>query len=165
MITIYFGNVTYCKMRNQCVLGDVEWVIVIPDASSHWVPSHNQSNFFPPNWRQLERQLTSATMEQLLVSINGLRLTSGFMRSRAFSIPFILLWFVSSEFMINSTKSKDKTTAIFEKCTFIEKLLSTTKHLKCHKTCFFIHITSMNNIILYNTWCLQTILLHRPKYF
>lgn len=77
----------------------------------------NQPNFFPPLWRQLERRLTSATMEQLLVSINRLRLTCGFMRLRAFFIPFIQLRFLSRRvlgsminFRSSDHKTKDQTT-------------------------------------------------------
>lgn len=70
-------------------------------------PSHQQPNFFPPLWRQQQRRLTSGTMEQLLISINGLRVARGFMRLRAFFfIPFIWIeWnFPSHRFMTGTLK-------------------------------------------------------------
>lgn len=112
--------------------------------SSQCVSHHTTSpTFFPPIWRQLKRSLTSATIEQLLISINGLRLTCGFMRLRAFFIPFIRLRFlllrrlcvmIHLRSLESHKNQRSNNTSIFGKCTFIEKCLSMTKHYKCHKT-------------------------------
>lgn len=129
-------------------------------------PSHQQPNFFPPLWRQQQRRLTSGTMEQLLISINGLRVARGFMRLRAFFfIPFIWIeWnFPSHRFMtgtlkMNLKKKKKKfnnTTIFFVKRVYWgKKLSSVTKHFKCNDSDFFFfsyRVKLIITIILLNT--------------
>lgn len=141
-----------------------EWIWVVSNLSklfttatiSVCVPSHN-SNLSPPLWRQQERRLTSGTMEQLLISINRLRLTRGFMRLRAFFfIPFIWVRFLSwvydkLEILRPPRNQKSNNTTIFVEGKFIEKPLSMTKQFKCHKTCFLRTPCEWIIIILLNT--------------
>lgn len=141
-----------------------EWIWVVSNLSklfttatiSVCVPSHN-SNLSPPLWRQQERRLTSGTMEQLLISINRLRLTRGFMRLRAFFSFLSYEWDSSHGFMINLRSSdhhgiKNQTTQpSSSRANLLEKPLSMTKQFKCHKTCFLRTPPEWMIIILLNT--------------
>lgn len=77
----------------------VKFVIIIHHSSRLSVrPSNNQFNFFPQNWRQPERRLTMSSNNGAAAHQHQwAQADCGFMRLRAFFIPFIWLRFLPLE--------------------------------------------------------------------
>lgn len=100
-------------------------------------PSHQQPNFFPPLWRQQQRRLTSGTMEQLLITINGrrvapwlyafARLFYSFHMIRMKFPPISDLWQPHWKWSLKNLTTKS---IFFVKWVYLEKS-SVTEHFRC----------------------------------